>query len=399
MTWGTVTIGRLVLRETTTLTGGYASGRRTLSLAGEESTPPLTMAQLRQRQEDILGLADRFVPVTFTDKTDHNGYYVVDNVSAALDNAQGETAKVSWTITLARLGPDNAVDLESRIVNVVRQNSFALTGERWHAPAASAYAYFTGSTRPSGSVARVGDEGVVTVYRGVPAAVSPRWGAALADYGRARARVTVDGLERSADEVSIPASAAWRIGNSLVNVSGGASASLLMDFYDGTAWRTKSWNVSVTASAASPVLTWDAITIVRNDYESVTVRLVKSAAPGRALLDLTLRRGARFVEGYAQTDVSSTMSVYLASAETGAASAGYVTATASDAFGHRYVAGSAKTFATNTNGGLSASAVTGFDFFIGSVIGGASAAAGDTAAQLRDQYIATMAETTMGAKR
>jgi len=399
MSWGTITVGRLTLRETTELTTGFDGGQRTVSLAGQESTPPLTMAQLRQRQEDILGLEDRFLPMTFTDKADQDGYYVVTGVSATLVNHQGETARVDWTITATRIGPENAVDIESRATHVVRQNAFALAGERWHAPSASAYAYFTGSTRPSGSVARSGDEGVVTVYRGVPAAVSPRWGASLADYGRGRARIVVDGLERSADSVTIPASAAWSISNSLVSVTGGASATFTVSSYDGSAWRAKDWNLSFSASASSPVSGWNAVTIVRNDYEAVTVRLVKSSAPGRAMLDLTLRRGARFVEGYAQTDTSATMGVYRAATETGVASAGYVTATANDASGHRYAVGSAKTFTTNTNGGLSASAVTAFDFWAGTVVSGSAAQAGDTAAQLRDQYIATMIETTMGAKR
>lgn len=400
MSWGTITVGRLTLRETTELTTGFASGQRTVSLAGQESTPPLTMAQLRQRQEDILGLEDRFLPMTFTDKADHDGYYVVTAVSAALVNHQGETARVDWTITATRIGPENAVDIESRATHVVRQNAFALTGERWHAPSASAYAYFTGSTRPSGSVARSGDEGVVTVYRGVPAAVSPRWGASLADYGRGRARIVVDGLERSADSVTIPASAAWSISNSLVSASGGgATATIIVSNHDGTAWRAKNWNVSFTASASDPTLAWDAVTVVRNDYEAATIRLVRSVAPGRYMLDLTVRRGARFVEGYAQTDVSRTMGLYRGVADPGTSATGTVSASTNDANGNRYVIGSAKTFTANTNGGLSASAVTAFDFFVGSSVGGSAAASGDTVTSLRDQYIATMIETTMGAKR
>jgi len=183
-TWGTVTVGRLTLREGFTLTAARnaSTGDRTLTMTGEESSPPNTLAEVAQRQEDLLGLLGRYVPVTFTDKTDHNGFYLVNDVDAGpLTNWGNEVVKFSWQIQATRVGPENAVDVSSRVTGVARTNDFGLSGERWHAPAASAYAYFTGvGSQPSGSVARaIADGGQLVVYRGVPASASPRWGVTL----------------------------------------------------------------------------------------------------------------------------------------------------------------------------------------------------------------------------
>jgi hypothetical protein len=131
----------------------------------------------------------------------------------------------------------------------------------------------------------------------------------------------------------------------------------------------------------------------------VTLRLMKDRAPGRTVLDLSLRRGSRVVEAYLQTDTATTLAWYRSATEAGTAGTGYVSATANDGAGNRYLIGSSKTFTNNLNGGLSASATRTLDTFIGAVVGGASAAAGDVATVVRDQYVLILTETTMGAPR
>lgn len=404
--YGTVVIGRLTLREAYELDANINTGtdKRTLGLKGEESTPPLTMTELRRRQEDILGLLDRYVPIIFEDKSDHSGYYLIKDVNTGLVNWTGEVAKFTWTIQAEYVGPENGVDLESRLVYIDRQDDFGLTGVRWHAPAGAAYGYYTGTTAPGGSVSRAtADGGPVIAYTSTPASASPRWGSALTTYGRGRARVLVGGVERVATNLTVGPSA-WEINNGMVSVSAApaASATFLVSHWDGAAWDATAWNVSVGSSTTPDLGVFDAATVIRNDYEAVTVRLLKSKAPGRSMLDLTLRRGSRFVEGYLANDTGTTLAVFAktAQAATAPASAGYVVATNNDAQGHKMIVGSARTFVAQTAQlGLHKLASNSLDFFIGGVVSGSAAPTGDQAANLRDQYLTFPSEVGIAVRR
>ena len=84
MTWGTLTVGRLALREDYTVS---ATDTR-LTIKGQESSPPLTALQLEQRREDVLGLAGALVPATFTNKARLNAFYRVADAKAEYSNYQ-----------------------------------------------------------------------------------------------------------------------------------------------------------------------------------------------------------------------------------------------------------------------------------------------------------------------
>jgi hypothetical protein len=607
--WTDITIGRMVLRETFDMAANISAGSdtRTLVLAGEESYPPLaTIAAVQQLNEDILGLQNRLVPIRFGTKSDHDGVYRITDVNTQPRNYQGsELVAFSWGINAERIGPENAVDFESRLAGVGRLNDFGLTGERSHTPPGGAYAYYTGLSQPSGGITRPTSDGVaVTTWRTVPASANPRWAVSLANYGIGRARIKVAGTERVAENIALGASA-WVLENGLVsasaagldtpiwqsvtnnsatsasatatlpasivsgdvvvavlykdnseaitpaagytlqetvqatghqqtifwhrasgvesgtigfswatsafwrlalhrisgcvaagspwgqtnsaidntatsavtppvsltgttpntllfwgatesgggglstpptgftsrlsagqtgyatkdNTAGGDTGSLTGTFaasgrrtawlgtllpsttpgatlnvanWDGSAWDSTSWNINVGASAGVGLTGFDAATILRNDYEVCTVRLVKDRNPGRTLLDLTLRRGSRFVEGYLQNDASNLLSVYLKTAQssTATASTGYVVATSNDAQGNKVLVGSARSFTGMTSqGGLNKAATTKLDFYIGAVVGGSAAAAGDAASVLNSHYLTSMSDVTLAALR
>lgn len=402
--WGTITVGRLTLREVFELDANIdaSTGLRSMTLRGQESMPPLTLAQLRGRQEDILGLKGRFVQIAFTNKPDHDGYYRIEDASAGQVNWTGEVAIVPWSIRATYLGPANGVDIEARLTAVDRADDFGLTGEFWHAPNVGAEAYYTGSTLPAGTVNRTGEDGVVVVFRDVPSTINPRWASAVSDYPLGRCRIEVDGLERVSVNALIPASASWSLENSLVQVTPGASSTLVVSSWGGSDWEDVGWNLTVAGSslAASAAN----VSVLRNDFEMTTVRAVWERATGsdRVTVDLTLRRGSRFAEGYAQAGAATTLGLARSAAEAGTApaSAGYLVASADDADGNRYIVGSARTFTADTvNGSISKSASRTLDFWVGSVVAGSAAVAGDQAADLRDQYLTASAEMTTGVKR
>lgn len=310
MAWGSLTVGRIALSETDTLSHqvNASSGEQSVAITGLQSMPPLTQAQARARAEDLMATLDTALPLIFTNKDNHTGFYSVKDVGTKFtDWAEAEFFK--WTLSLTRIGTDNSVDMESRLASVVRLNDFALTGERWHAPSPGAYGYFTGTTQPSGQVVRplANSEGSITVYRGIPANVHPRWGISAPNYLKGRARLLVSSQERSGIGFRIADATNWELNNGLVRVKPRAANGLLdIGIWDTAAWSDKAYDITAGGAITAP---FDAITVLRNDFEAVVIRLVKTKAPGRILVDLTLRRGARFVEGYIQTDASATLGI------------------------------------------------------------------------------------------
>lgn len=402
--WGVAQIGRLYLSERYLLSEQHnaASKERTIQIGGQDYTGwrAHTDDDVRRAQEDILGLADAIVPAVFQDKTDQNGYYRVRDVGADLLVWPGEARSFEWGFILEKFGPDTSVDLESRMGFAVRTNNFALGGERWQAPPIGHYGYFTGSTLPGSTMTRTSADGAVTVYRVIPANVNPRWGCPVASYAGGRVRILTDGYERTGTILRANATG-WELSNGLVRVTPLSSdGQLRVSSWGGSAWENKDWHIA-KGGATTSLGSFDYMAVLRNDYELCTIRLLRNASPGRTYVDLTLRRGSRFVEVYVQTDSSTTLGAYLETVETATdqTATGYVVATNDDADGNRFIVGSSKTVAYTTNRGLSKAAVTGLDMYIGAVVGGGSAAAGDAATVLRDQYIGAVSEMTTVVRR
>jgi hypothetical protein len=387
-----LTVGRLTLKETYTIgdSTNAQSGIRTITINGVETSPSLALVNLQAVAEDLVTMMGQTVAVTFSHKADRNGYYSIDDVNTSALHWNGEATAFNWSLGLTRIGPDNATNVESRLANVVRVNDFTLTGERWHAPAIGHYAYHTGSTLPT-PLSRVGESGTVVVYRSIPAGVNPVWGSPVASLGGGRVRLLLSGIERAGTGIRA-AGTGWELNNGLVKVVPGGDT-FLISAWTGGVWRSKDWGVFV---AASPIAVWDQMTVLRNDNECVTIRLLKAVSPvGRVMLDLTLRRGSRFVEGYLQRSAAADLMIRLNAAETAAAGTGYVTVSANDGFGNKLLAGSARTFTSAAgNPNVTRAAATTMDFFIGVELAGTAAVAGDQALNIRDQYIAVSSEAT-----
>lgn len=392
---GIVTIGWLSLFEEDVVPSTVDNtGYRSITIASFSVVPQFTLAQAKQHQEDMLGLVGQLVPITFSDKSDLDGLYQVTDVSTSYENWDDTVGRVDYSITALMFGPDNAVDVESGVVAVVRQNDFTLTGETWHAPPIGAYGYYTGSTHPS-VLSRVGEDGTVTVYRNIPSGVSPRWGIAATNWTEGGARVTVNGTPRVSTNIVVPVSG-WTLENSIVKIGPGSTGTFTVSHWDSGAWVTKEWNVSVGGTGAPDLGTFDAATIITNTPEMCTLRLLKSKSPGRSTLDLTLRRGSRFVECYLKTDSSATLSLWLDASETltNNTASGYVVATSNDANGNRLTAGTAHSCTYNSNLGFYVTSSTEFDFYIGLVFNGGTAVSGDAATDLLNQYVGALAVTT-----
>lgn len=397
--YGEIRVGRFYVVEMEKATES-TDGK--LSLTGQESSPPTTPAALVTfLHGQVAGMQEgKLVPVQFRDKAERNGYYTVASASSDLTDYQSEVVLADWQIELERQGSDVEVDIQSRLTGAVRQNDFSLTGTRWHAPAIGHYGYHTGSTLSSSTVTRTGADGAMTVYLGVPSSVHPKWGCTVSNFYNGRVRIT-DTLEVSSEnEVeginrNISATG-WSMSNGLINISPTATAGVInVQYHDGSAYQNNFWKIQRNGSNLTA---WNAATILRNDFEECVIRAVASTSGGgRTSVDFKLKRGSRFVEGYALTSVSTTLGVAPNNVTASASGTGYQVASAGT---HRAACGSARTFAVdNTNGGISKASTTSFDFWIGEVINAAAPSAGDAATDLRDQYIGSLPELTYAVRR
>lgn len=397
----TVTVGRMVLREDDiAVESADGSGVRTLSIAGQESIPRLTASQVAKRREDLLAIGGQFVPVVFTTKTYLNGFYRVESTSGSIEDWRDGMRIYPWGLSLIRLGTESEVDIESRLSgSITRQNNFAVTGERIHAPSIGHIAYWSDATVTQ-AISRTSVDGVIKAYRGVGAEVSPRWTVSPANYASGRVRFLDDeDIERSGSSMKCNA-VDWELNNGLVRVRPLlASGTLEVSAWSGSAWQSKAWDLRAGGSALAP---FDHCTVLYNEFEVVAIRLMKSMATGgRVYADIVLRRGFRIVDVYLQSEFGTTLKIVRATTEAGVNSlSGTVVADVNDADGNKYIVGSAKTFTADiANGGIEKAATATLDAFIGVVFAGSAAVTGDAAVDLQKQYIGAPSELVQGVQR
>lgn len=411
----TIKLGRLTLTEMPFLAGqdnpATESGSqispygRLLRVAGQEGYPAsFTAGQLSALHDDLQGLvqAQSVIPVTFTDKSDRNAFYVVYSASNALQNWSGnELIKDGWVIDLQRVGTDHEVDFESRLTGPNTVNTTTgLTGTQWNSPPAGHYA-FSGWGAYSVFTRACADGPAQTLYTDSFAnpPTTARWGCSLSNYPNGRARfLDQNGLERSGIQFG-PSLTSWTLSNGLVQVQPGSGGNTIdVACWSGSAWHNKQWDLTYSGTNLSG---WSSANLLRNDYEQVTLRLVRDLSE-RILIDLTLRRGSRFLEVYIQQDLATgTFKVVRHTAEAGTSGTGTLTASVNDTNGDQYTIGSAHTVtADTTNGGLSSAAgVTSFDCYIGAVVGGTGAASIDNASSLMTQYLGRRGEYVQAVRR
>lgn len=391
MSWGTIDIGGLQLSETYSISDAVnaSSGERSISLSGVETSPKRSLIEVQSIADDLTSLLNRVLPVTFSDKTDRNGYYRIDDVNVDIVHWPNHATGVSWSLSLTLMGMDNAVDIESRLTFIPRDNDFLQAGASWHAPAIGHTLY-----RPSiPSVTRPSESGNIQVYVGDFGGANPRWWSLASGYASGRVRLVLSGVERFGGQgIRVPSTSDWELNNGLVRVRW-ARGALEVSLWNGD-WYFKDW--AVFSSIGDQVTSWTSAAVLRNDPEVVTFRLYAALPSGETLAaDLTLRRGARFVEVYMQrSSAIDELKIRLVTGETYSdqSASGYIVASLSDANGIKFACGSSRTFTPHVNGGVVVLNSSTLDMWIGGVIG---VDASDQADALQDQYILPPIETNV----
>lgn len=415
--FGVINLGRFPLVEFPTQAATDAGAAptptsptgRTLKIQGQESVPSsreiaTTSAMLEAWRADMAGMVGSFVPVTFTDKTGLNGYYSVTDTTADLQNWEGEQQTLTWSINLARVGTDFEVDVESRLTGTTRNNSFGLSGVRWHSPSIGHYSYYSAQGNVPSVVNRIGSDGTHVVYVGLPASLTtiPRWGCSVGNYMNGRVFFQdQNGVERSGILFAPTSSLGWTLDNGLLKVTpvpSGAGVLRLQTYNSPSGYAAvKTWDLLFSGTSLGQPL---GVSLLRNEPEIIVLRMVFSyQSITRITCDLTLRRGARHVEVFLQSQSSGQFKIVRTTPEVGTSATGYVFASSADPAGDKYVVGSAlSTTADLVNGGISSSAsVVYMDAMVGAQV--STSAAGDLAADLYNQYLATPSELVQGVRR
>lgn len=396
MAWRQVTIGGASFREE--LLANESDG--VLNIGGQEqSLVGEPVGDVYAAHANVRGLRGKMVPVVFGDKSALSGFYLVTGArSELLDYANGSIVTATWQATLERLGTERDLEFESRVptFNRTTEVAGAPAASYWHAPPGGHDDYLTGATVPSSSVVRTGADGPITVFRGIPVDVAPRWTVAVVDYLRGAARIRLDGRLHLGE--SSVAHDAWSLSNGLVDVRSAVNGTIDVSVVapDGALRSTKRWAPSVDGN-----FTWARpdFTILRNTPEEVVVRLSYVVTQGRVQVDLSLRRGSRFVIGTIKRHATASLGIARTSAEAGTVVTGGIRATSADSDGNRYVVGSSRATGTiTTSAWISKGSVRAFDFFLGHEVG-ASPAAGDAFADLFAQYLGTQSERVNGRAR
>src|SRR4051794_25435038 len=107
-TYGTVQIGRLILREDDGVDFAMqeSSQGTKITLTGQESVDRLGFALMKKRMDDIIGLGGKMLPIQFSQKAELNGFY---NVGATVSGTYRSWAEQSasimpWTVPLELVG-------------------------------------------------------------------------------------------------------------------------------------------------------------------------------------------------------------------------------------------------------------------------------------------------------
>ena len=400
-------IGRIAITNLRELNRSTAADSDTVTFKGRLFGSMLEDVMTIRDELQALAAGRQIVAITLDTDSRTDGFYRLVSGSVQVGHLF-DPFMFDFLVDATRLGTDGDLMFRSKLVGTVAQNDHGITEAEaapFHAIPSGAYGYNPGSTVPT-FVTRTGAE-AVRVFRDVDFAVDPWWSVAAADFYDGGAFIEIGGPNARSGVTAPNFPNDWQLSNNLIRVSpNGTGGRIDMEVHDGAVWETaKVWRIQ---SGGTDVGQWDAVRILRNAPEECAIRLTRDvAAGGEITLDLTLRRGSRFVTGYLTRHASATLKVVLATAEvgqtvtpTGASSAVGIERTTNDSDGNRYIIGSARSFTNDlTNGGLSKASTTTLDFFVGSEVDGSSAQSGDTSEDLCLQYLGVLAEHLIGAPR
>lgn len=326
------------------------------------------------------------VPVNWTGDATVDGYYEVAGAEVPMPPRGLAALKLDWRAKLRRVAAHP--DIQSRMIgNRVKTNDGgvvkASTVPWWACPDDATMDYIPDAS----SATRAGADGTARVWYRTDGTVlynrTNRWQCLASDYYDAACRVELyDGtgyytlVGRRLPNTNVQVG--WRITNGLVRASyGGGDGLLKVEHYVSGSWSVSKIYKLTTGTGPTTIGAIRTVTVKQNSPEQVTVRLGfdqdNTTTPAAVTVDLTLRRGALWVDGRMSRSaeivaaLATGMGIYRSTAEAATAHTNGVHATAADAAGGKYLLNTtnAKTNDLTQGGFRTGTTATDFDFQVG----------------------------------
>lgn len=342
------------------------------------------------------------VRVAWTLRPGVAGWYEVRSMRVGRDVGRDPTKMGTLDVQLARISGRAAPAIDVSYIGTLLSNGLGVTdGEQIYTWAVPELAYDRNGPTAGTWTTRATSTGVLAYYYSTTTAFDQHlsWasvgtdyydGAAVIEqetYSGARTHSTLIGTDPEYDPTG------WRIGNGLVRVTptNASGASLTIEWYDGSAWRSK--RVLIYGGASfSDILDCTSMNVLRNSPEEVAIKTTWRASgissSGRIHIDIRLRRGSRTPSFVLTSDVAQAWRTRFPDAEPGAggfstlALAGanvgiYAAAPDSNNVQAFIESGAAQSRSTGSQYVQASSSVTEWAFAIGAAIGAVPAAPND----------------------
>lgn len=422
----TLAIGRISLADPISNISKWSMAGDAVEIEGKLHTTPENIAlgnidEVLVKRHQLAGYVgngdEEVVPVIFSEDPSVTGFYRVMDVLIESMVGSAVHGVFDYRIALQRVHGFAAPLMESVLVGALRTNPHSITynggGGAEIAVAAHAVPDAVGDYAPIGinglapasQYTRVGSDGTIEFHDTIPSGAFV-W---QSQYSLAAASAYVGAVVIRADSPlytivgqQAPATpASWELSNGLVKITPTAAGKLDVAHYNGASWEpAKRFILDNGAGTQLFATGFKTLTILRNSPEECSIRLTgERASDGPTCVDLTLKRGARTVTGYASFLSGSTpgWGVNRDVAEASTNLVGGIRATANDADGNRFVLSTSVAYLTDAtnlaNGRLRQSvAAPTFTFMISSEVGGSGAAADDLAQQLIDVWFFPISE-------
>lgn len=351
------------------------------------------------------------IAITYDTDPTLNGYYIQDQSN--IDLGKGSMivpGYIPFTIRATHIGGYSSTELQSLLSMVSAVEDFSTTPSYWWAPAVGARAVDAGGATPV-LVTRDGADGENSIATDMVAGTNPSWSIDPTAYYTGAAYIYAADILRSGLEMPMGATD-WYMGNGHMEIrpdayQGTTTGEIEVRFHDGTSWG--SWSqFFINWAGTNKVPSWDFVSILRNTAAACTIRLVRDAAESpfsttaKHELDLTIRRGGRFVTGiYKFTGSATTHSLELDGSDTVTRPAGPASYVSADTLvsGNKVLYGIPRDFTLTTREITLDVASKSMPFWIGAAVDNAADATGNGPGDLAEQYVGQVAEQVRAVRR
>lgn len=321
----------------------------------------LTVSDAKNLRQQLVGLVGKHVAVTYVNDPDIDGFYTVQSANVEVDAKQASLINGTFPFSVSLTELVNPV-FQSTLVGatIVNTNGITTTASPYVAPPAGFETY-----TPSRSyVDRASDAGTVQTFYDVSPDDHPVWTCTPANFYKAAAKLTVNGYPITG--LVVPETVtSWSLDNGIVRLQPSSGSDFEIAIWSGSAFGTATTFTPKYNSSTLAGGTWVGPYVLRNDPETVTIRLLQARtanSQGRHTVDFTLRRGALIVSAVWEVDYSSEQRITRTTVDAATSVTGGIYDTAGPA--DKWVLTSPDFTADTTNGGIYKTG-TQFKFAIG----------------------------------